>query len=158
MMLKSAIIIGNYRYRLDRKWHNGKKMAFIMLNPSKADSESDDPTLRRCIGFAKGFGYGHLIVGNLFAYRTSNPTVLMGITEHQATGEQNAFYVSGICEEADAIVLAWGNMGMLHNKGKRVLEFLRTIYGDKLYCLGMTQDENPCHPLYLKKSTQLVKL
>ena len=61
---------GKYRYRLSRIWDDKKPLVlFIMLNPSTADAEQDDPTIRRCIAFAKNWGYGGFMAGNLFAFR-----------------------------------------------------------------------------------------
>ena len=72
---------GQYRYRLERKLGPGKTCLFIMLNPSTADAEIDDNTIRRCIGFTKAFGFGHLLVGNLFAFRATKPADLRNASE-----------------------------------------------------------------------------
>lgn len=81
-MIKSAIIseCGKYRYSLSRIWDENKaNVLFIMLNPSTADGDVDDPTIRRCIGFAKSWGYGGIYVGNLFAYRATDPKELLKV-------------------------------------------------------------------------------
>ena len=84
-MIKSAEIspCGLYRYSLTRKWEAWKgTVNFIMLNPSTADAQEDDPTIRRCIGFAKAWGYGGIVVTNLFAYRATNPKELKKSFQH----------------------------------------------------------------------------
>ncbi len=75
---KEAVIsdCGRYRYRLTRRWGDGPLLSFIMLNPSTADAEVDDPTIRRCMGFARRDGYGGIVVGNLYAFRTTKPKAL----------------------------------------------------------------------------------
>ena len=81
-MQGGAVITGNYRYLLWREWDtNNKTISFIMLNPNSADAEVNDPTITRCINFALSWGYGRLEVVNLFAYRTSKPSLLKQVTE-----------------------------------------------------------------------------
>lgn len=76
-MQSGAVITGDYRYLLWREWNsNDKTVSFIMLNPSRADGSVNDPTITRCINFAKAWGYGRLEVVNLFAYRTPKPSLL----------------------------------------------------------------------------------
>src|SRR5262245_40940750 len=96
-----------YRYRLDRRWSGGGVLCgCIMLNPSRAHERSDDPTIRRCIGFAKGWGYAGLIVGNLFALRATDPTMLLAARD-PVRGGTNALALANLIDEAALIICAW---------------------------------------------------
>src|ERR1700741_1245036 len=107
---KSAIISDckKYRYSLSRVWDSSKpKVLFIMLNPSTADANNDDPTIRRCMNFAKSWGFGSLYVGNLFAFRSKEPTHLLYAED--PIGNLNANHLQTMSEFVDLIVCAWGN-------------------------------------------------
>jgi hypothetical protein len=149
-MEKYAKLEGNYRYLLGRKWDASKpQITFVMLNPSTADAEQDDPTLRKCINFAKAWDYGSLEVVNLFAYRTSNPRELRQVTD--PVGSKNNYYLQLVTQRAKLIIVAWGIHGSFQKRNTIVLNI---ISGNQaLYCLGLTQDGHPRHPLYLKKTT-----
>ena len=97
-----------YRYRLWRIWEEAKpKVMFIMLNPSTADGKMDDPTVRRCISFAKSWGYGGLYVANLFAYRSTQPKDLLEQTD--VVGLDNSFHLKEMSKKCEIAVCAWGN-------------------------------------------------
>lgn len=101
-MDKGAIIsgCGKYRYSLWRTWDKKlPKVMFIMLNPSTADAYEDDPTIRRCINFAKSWGYGGIVVGNLFAYRATNPKKLILIDD--PSGSANHHYLTHMIERCN---------------------------------------------------------
>ena len=99
-MQSGAVIRGNYRYLLWREWDSDRKIvSFIMLNPSRADAEINDPTITRCINFAKSWGYGRLEVVNLFAYRTSHPSLLKQTAE--PIGRDNDRYILESVEKSD---------------------------------------------------------
>lgn len=141
---------GEYRYRLSRCWDTtGDTVAFIMLNPSTADAEEDDPTLRRCIRFAQSWGYGSLTVGNLFALRSSDPDVLSGHPD--PVGKKNDTYLLQIAENADRVVVAWGHRGGLRGRASDALNLLSC----PLYAFGTTKDGHPLHPLYQPKDSEL---
>ena len=151
-MKKDAVIdpTGLYRYSLSREWDtNAPRIAFVMLNPSSADAITDDPTLRRCINFAKSWGYGSLEVVNLFAYRTTKPAELNLVKD--PIGSENDCYLKEAFTVADRIIVAWGTRGILRNRSKEVLSFLT---GFEVYCLGTTKKGYPRHPLYLKSNTK----
>ena len=152
-MKKYARIVGNYRYLLRRKWDdNAPKITFVMLNPSTADANQDDPTLRKCIHFAKSFCCGSLEVVNLFAYRATNPRELKRVPD--PVGSRNNCYLQLATRRADLIVVAWGTKGIFHKRNEEVLNL---ISGKQpLHCLGLTKDGHPRHPLYLKKSTEAI--
>ncbi|MCP2728314.1 DUF1643 domain-containing protein [Limnofasciculus baicalensis] len=154
-MRKDAVIVGLYRYSLWREWDtNAPRVAFVMLNPSRADATNDDPTLRRCINFAQSWGYGSLEVVNLFAYRASKPAELKKVTD--PVGSENDHYLEKAIKSADKIIVAWGNHGILRHRYKVVLNMLAGLDGLQLYCLGTTKKGHPRHPLYLKSDTKPV--
>lgn len=135
-----------YRYSLLREWdNNGKTCVFIGLNPSTADEENDDPTLRRCIKFAKDWGYGKLIMVNLFAYRATNPLELKKVVD--SIGNENDKILLESCLNADLVIAAWGNNGSLNNRNIYVKDLLNNHI--TLKCLKITKTGNPSHPLYL---------
>lgn len=142
-----------YRYRLVRKWAESDKkpLLWIMLNPSSADGAEDDPTIRRIREFSKRWGYGSMMVGNLFAYRATDPCDMMRLAADEAHGPENESHVwamSGLC---DRVVVAWGNPG-----GRNIPFVIRTTGG--IWCLGKTKSGAPKHPLYLPRDTQLERL
>lgn len=138
-----------YRYQLGRKWSEGKTVNFIMLNPSTADANLDDPTIRRCISFAKKFGFGSLIVTNLWAYRSTDPNIITSLSAEEAYGPENTSHILECAKSCNLLIVAWGTHGMM---GNRVLNHLREY---KLWCLGKTKAGYPKHPLYLSGNTEL---
>ena len=142
-----------YRYLLRRRVGESDRQAlFIMLNPSKADEERNDPTIRRCIGFARGWGFGNLEVVNLFALMSTNPKVLLKAEDPVGSGNDGAIRTA--MRSADLIVLAWGNNGLLHEKrATAVTTMVRKAA--QPYCLGLTMKGAPKHPLRLPKATIL---
>ncbi len=143
-----------YRYTLWRAWDPGRpRVGFIMLNPSQADATNDDPTLRRCLGFARSWGYGALEVVNLFAYRTANPKHLQQVAD--PIGRDNDRILQTWGDRVDCIILAWGNGGTLYHRHQIVLDFLPDT---KLHCLGLTKQGQPRHPLYLRANLHPIPL
>ncbi len=143
---------GRYRYLLWRAWDDGaRRAAFIMLNPSTAGAAIDDPTIRRCIAYARAWGYGVLYVGNLFAYRATDPRALYGAND--PIGPENDAYLVAIARRCDLIVCAWGVHGALGDRGAAVLALLGAIA--PVYCFGCTKDGHPRHPLYLRRDAPL---
>lgn len=141
---------GLYRYSLWRVWDaTAPKLAFIMLNPSTADAQINDPTIRRCISFAQTWGYGRLEVVNLFGLRTPHPQELRQAAD--PIGAQCDEYIQTAAQQADRIILAWGNWGNFCRRDQAVIKLLAS---DKLYCLGFNQSGQPRHPLYLKRDVQ----
>jgi len=150
--MKSRAIIsecGKYRYSLSRIWDDDKPMVlFVMLNPSTADGDQDDPTIRRCIGFAKSWGYGGLWVGNLLAYRATNPKDLKSVAD--PFGPDNEIHLMQMAIEADLLVCAWGNPNITKNMMHRTK--LITGLGLVPHFLELSKDGTPKHPLYLKSN------
>lgn len=144
---------GRYRYQLGRRWRpNGKTVAFVMLNPSRADAALDDPTLRACMQFAQRWNYASLCVVNLFAYRTPHPTALK--TAKNPIGQKNDAYVAKAAARADKVVLAWGNWGGLYERDRTILSLL-SPYQHKLTYLQLNRSGQPRHPLYVKRDQPL---
>lgn len=150
--IKDAIISddGLYRYQLSRRWSEGYCITFVMLNPSTADAEIDDPTIRRCMNFAKRFGGGSMRVVNLYSFRSTNPSELW-ITE-DPVGPENDKYLTTAIHSSEVIVAAWGS----HAKESRVKEFIRLLNGKELKALGTTRDGSPRHPLYVPSDIDLM--
>ena len=141
---------GRYRYCLWRQWGEGPCVDFIMLNPSTADGKVDDPTIRRCIGFAKRWGAGSLRVLNLFAYRATDPKQLKAVDD--PVGPDNDWWIQGYqdipepYEEPLYRVCAWGSGGRLLGRDREVLGMF-----NRIHALRLNTDGSPAHPLYLPK-------
>ena len=140
-----------YRYALWRIWDDRMpKLLFVGLNPSTADERNDDPTMRRCIRFSKDLGYGGFIMGNIFAYRSTDPKKLKTIKD--PIGLRNNYWLKKLHKEAGMTIAAWGTHGKYLNRGEEVSELL-----DNLYCLRITKEGFPSHPLYLPSSLKPIK-
>lgn len=147
--------MGNHRYVLRREWlGDGGVVNFVMLNPSTADDVFDDPTIRRCVGFAKRWGFSGLVVTNLFAYRATNPADLMALLKtsggwRMAVGEDNAAHIDREAKAAKAIVCAWGdNCDALPEYAcNRNQDVVRMLHIYDLHCIRLTVKGNPAHPV-----------
>jgi hypothetical protein len=140
-----------YRYGLSRTWNGKKKtILFIGLNPSTADEKIDDPTIRRCINYAQNWGYGSLLMVNLFAYRATLPSELKNVKN--PIGNDNDLHILELSKKADLTVAAWGNEGFLLNRDKVVKKLI-----PNLMCLKINKSGQPSHPLYQKKDLKLIK-
>lgn len=141
-----------YRYTLTRIWIPEKSyVCFVGLNPSTADENIDDPTVRRCINFAQAWGYGGLMMMNLFAFRSTDPKQLY--TEIDPVGSQNDFYLQFVSAQAGITIIAWGVKGGFHARDMAVIKLLT-----RPHYLTLTKDGYPGHPLYLKADLQPRKL
>lgn len=146
---------GVYRYALERRWRSAPPMVFCMLNPSTADAEVDDPTIRRCKSFAEREGCGGIYVVNLFAFRATNPTDLksaadpVGPDNVRAIGEGLLISLMG-----GPFVAAWGAHSLAGGQAARLVERARD-FDVKIHCLGKTQTGAPKHPLYLRADAPL---
>jgi hypothetical protein len=143
---------GRYRYLLTRRWAAGEVVLFVMLNPSTADAERDDPTLVRCSRRARELGFGGLCVANLFAWRSTDPKVLHSVPD--PVGPANDEALQTAAERAAMIVCAWGAGGALHTRGAAVAARLRAI-GRPVSHLGLTALGEPRHPLRVSYRTPL---
>lgn len=139
-----------YRYSLWRIWDASKPFVlFIGLNPSTADEREDDPTIRRCINFARSWGYGGLYMANLFALRATDPAEMK--SHKLPVGLGNDDVLLELSKQAGLIVCAWGIHGAHLSREHHVYELLKT---HSLMCLDITKNGHPKHPLYIKSDTE----
>lgn len=146
-MTASAVIsdCGTYRYVLRRTWRGGPVLAFVMLNPSTADAEQDDATIRKCIGFAKRYGFGGIVVVNLFALRSRDPAALR--THPSPIGPENDYWLKHETVNPNhSIIVAWGRHAE-HFPGR--VRAVMKIIERAVRCLDVTKDGHPSHPLML---------
>jgi hypothetical protein len=145
---------GEYRYRLGRRWADGKPLVFVMLNPSTADASTDDPTIRRCISFAQAHGFAAIDVVNLFAFRATDPAALRRAS--WPVGPDNDAHIVIAAREAGAVCVAWGaNAAAREDRVQVVLPLIRAE-GVELQCLRITRSGFPQHPLMLPNSCRLM--
>lgn len=149
---------GFYRYYLTRYWDDKLPLlTFIMLNPSTADANIDDPTIRRCMRFARDRGYGGIVVLNLFALRSPEPKDLKLAAD--PVGPLNDPYLIGVFQACKKnsydVIAAWGVHGSYLRRDKRILELAGDV-GLQLKCLGITKDGSPKHPLYIRADQEFI--
>ncbi len=150
-MCREAVLSedGSYRYLLIRRWDKHLPgVCFIMLNPSTADANVDDPTIRRCIGFARRWGFGSLRVVNLYAFRATNPAEIKIAPD--PIGPLNDDYLLSAAASSHLVIAAWGGFA-----GKERVAAVCKKLGE-LKCLGLTQSGEPRHPLYVSGATGCV--
>ena len=152
-MVKSAELSNcrAYRYSLSRIWDKSKPyVLFIGLNPSTADENTDDPTIKRCVDYARRWGYGGLKMANLFAFRATLPSDLKKASE--PIGIDNDSHIKELSKNAEITVVAWSDDGSYLNRFEDVLKIITNPM-----CLNINKSGQPSHPLYQKK-TLLPKL
>lgn len=155
-VVRDALIspCGLYRYDLSRRWSPGVgRVAFIGLNPSTADGLVDDPTIRRCIRFARDWGYGAMRMVNLFAYRTPDPRDLVDTAEAgiDPVGVGNDEILRRLGETCSLVVAAWGAHPLAEHRALQVAHLL-----PPLVALGVTKGGQPRHPLYMRADSRPV--
>jgi hypothetical protein len=148
---------GRYRYVLTRTGFGGNGVTvFIGLNPSTATAETDDATIRRCVGFSKAWGSGWYVMLNLFAWRSTDPRALLKVED--PVGPDNDQAILDLVSGASRVVAAWGSHAFLKSilpaRAAHVVGLLREA-GVDLQCLGVAQDGSPRHPLYLPADSAL---
>ena len=152
---------GMYRWWLRRSWRffeNGIHVTgkgcccFILLNPSTADGTQDDPTIRRCIGFAQLWGYDSLSVRNLFAWRATDPKELVHAETVTGGHRGDTELIAGLT--ANLTVVAWGSKVPFKRDREAVELFNKSFPGVPLHCLGVTKSGSPRHPLYVRADTK----
>ncbi len=139
---------GRYRYRLWRLWDTSRPtIAFCMLNPSTADEVKNDPTVERCERRARAWGYGRLIVVNLFAWRATDPRAMKAAAD--PVGPENFTAIADAVQQSEMFVCAWGSHGKHLGVGETVLNRLRQFHPGRAHALRMNADGTPAHPLYV---------
>lgn len=151
-----------YRYWLRRTWGPGPRALWVMLNPSTADARQDDPTIRRCVGFSRGWGFGGLAVVNLFAYRATDPDELAKLVAAggDPIGPENEKAIAFELDASLEVVAAWGSSGpgpLVADRAACVRDMIRKA-GRPVWCLGTTNTLQPRHPLYVKGDTLPIML
>jgi hypothetical protein len=156
-MIRHATIseCGLFRYVLSRTWDpEGKHtVLFVLVNPSTADAEVDDHTVRKGVGFATRWGYGSMVFANLNAFRARHPKDMKAAAD--PVGPENDRFLLAEAERADKIVLAWGTHGSHRGRDEKVIQLLTAGHASKLYCLGRNKSGSPKHPLTLAYDTPL---
>lgn len=149
-----------WRYLLWREWRVAENsdpqrdVAFIGLNPSTADENADDPTIRRCIGFAKAWGYDGILMLNLFAFRATDPADMKRAVD--PVGPENDAKILESVGAAAIVVAAWGQHGAYRSRAFDVRKKLLKDFDVK--CLGKTNNGHPRHPLYVRGDAKLIDL
>jgi hypothetical protein len=150
-----ALVVGGYRYLLWRTWDPARpRLLWVLLNPSTAGERADDPTLRRCAGFSRAWGFGGLELVNLFAWRATDPRELQRATD--PIGPENDCCLVAAATRAHGIIVAWGGRGRYQRRDRAVCALLSGHAPHGLCCLGTTHTGCPRHPLYVARSASLV--
>lgn len=143
-----------WRYALWRTWDPARApLVFVGLNPSTADETQDDPTIRRCLGFARDFGCGGLHMLNIFAFRTTNPDGLRWTDDPVGPDNEREFMALAAWPKRPRAICAWGKGGGYMDQGRIGLRWLQDA-GIEPECLGTTKEGYPRHPLFLPKDAR----
>ena len=154
---KTAVISDcqKYRYLLRRSWdHMKPRFLVVMLNPSTADAEQDDPTIRSVTRICNALGAGSYEVVNLFAFRATNPKELYNEYDNDVVGPKNDNCIEAALHRCDLPIIAWGAHPLAYDRGNIVKSMIRQRR-PAVFCLGVNKDKSPKHPLYIKSDAQL---
>jgi hypothetical protein len=147
---------GVYRYKLWRTWNPDLPTCnFLMLNPSRADAVDNDPTATRCIGYSKAWGYGGLLITNIFALRSTDPAALKSAAD--PVGPDNDRHVVEVARSSSLVVAAWGAHPGIEGRVRAVRRMLADA-GVTLHCLALTKGGHPGHPLFLRGGLVPIKM
>lgn len=152
-MIKAAAFSPDrrYRYALWRIWDERKPICtFIGLNPSTADENRPDPTVTRGVGFAGSWGYGGFCMANMYAFVSTDPSVL--IDHHLFVGPENDAWLRYLAAYSGIVVACWGHWKETRERSETVKKMI-----PHLYCLGLTKGGHPRHPLYLPRGTKPIE-
>jgi hypothetical protein len=150
---------GKYRYKLGRYWSpKAPPVVWIMLNPSTADAVENDPTIRRCVSFAKRWGFGGIEVYNLFALRSPDPITIE--TAIDPVGPDNDGWLMAASRSGRKIIAAWGSCQthLQMMRATQVIKILSRGGGPVPATLGLTKSGQPRHPLYVRSDAELLPL
>jgi len=136
---------GRHRYDWYYRWADGPCVMFIGLNPSRANGHRTDATVRRCIAYAKRWGFGAVRIVNLFSWIDTDPAAMKLAAE--PVGPRNDRHIKARAADADLIVAVWGIHGSHFGRDRVV----KRIFQGRLYALAVNNDGSPSHPLYLPK-------
>ena len=142
-----------YRYNLMREFSAGTRVInFIMLNPSTANENVNDPTIAKCENRAISLGFNKMVITNLFAYRATDPNDMMSVDD--PIGEENNNYILNHAKNAEVVLAAWGNHGEYRYRSEDVVRMLKKN-GIKLHALKLNSSGEPAHPLYLSNKLEI---
>lgn len=160
--LTSGAVISDdelYRYRLFRRWGWGTEKGtplWVLLNPSTADYQEDDPTVRRCVGFSKAWGYDSMEIVNLYGWRATDPGELAEVDD--PIGPKNDHHLAeALDRKVQVVICAWGTKSPRSERAKAVLQLIEAA-GHVPMCLHRTKDGHPGHPLYLRSTLRPIPL
>jgi hypothetical protein len=141
-----------YRYRLSRVWGTEPRVLFVMMNPSTADPEVDDPTVAKCRRFAVKWGYGGMHVGNTFAYRATDQNRLTEVDD--PVGPENDGHILAMAADSQLVVFAYGQPKhrRLKTRGITLAQLLLRRGGIHPHILRLSKNGTPWHPLYLPET------
>ena len=149
----------NWRYTLHRRWNDGRCVAFLLFNPSTADETQDDPTIRRCVGFGRRWGYGRLVILNLFAIRGTDPRIVERVQD--PVGPMNDYWIlKELADGCRELICAWGcgqhmrNAAVAERPATLLASIQDAVPDMEISHLGMRQDGQPRHPLMLPYATE----
>jgi len=165
-MIKNAEISPDrlFRYNLTRIWHDNwepvKLLHVVMLNPSTADAEQDDPTIKRLMHRAKAEGFNGIVVNNLYAFRSTYPSFLLNRWSrgYDVIGPENNDRIFAATVQSGATLVAWGCHVLACKRDQKVMEMLYVASaGRSVYCVGLTSDGYPKHPLHVAYAQTMFK-
>jgi hypothetical protein len=155
-----------YRYALYRSldgesWNDPapdrRTVCFVMLNPSTADENANDPTIEKLMKYGRTWGYARLAVVNLFAYRETDSKKLRSLAStRDLIGPGNDQHILTVVGDSHQIVYGWGNEGEILGRGLQVARLIDEIFGCEFYCFKKTQSGQPVHPLYQRDDAALI--
>lgn len=156
---RSAVLssCAKYRYTLTRLWGGGPTLGVIGLNPSTADAEIDDPTVKKLMRFARDNGFGGFVLGNLFAWRATYPSDLGAVED--PVGPDNDLHLRMIGRTCVNVLCAWGSTPKTWvTRVVLVKELIANIpERPKTLCLRVNADGSPAHPLFLPYTCKLTE-
>jgi len=144
-----------YRYTLRRQGLQGMldpgfaAIGFLLLNPSTATEKKNDPTIRKCIGFATRWGFAELVIVNVYAFCSTDPAGLWTVDD--PVGPENDAAIAEVAGQVEKLVCGWGK----HARSERIERVAELLVGREVFALAVNRDGSPQHPLYIPDSTEL---